>query len=61
MAGRYYRVFASDTLDGDWVRVVDYGGTDGTMTHSYNPAGSTKKFFKVEVTLDPPPGFAVEE
>ena len=61
MAGRHYRVYASDNLDGDWVPVADYEGADGTMTHSYNPAGSTKKFFKVEVLLDAPEPIASEE
>ncbi len=53
-AGRWYVVYESETLDGDWTRVAVYEGVDGTMTHTYDPSASTKKFFRVEVVLDPP-------
>ncbi|MCH7228407.1 hypothetical protein [Haloferula sp. A504] len=60
VAGRYYTVHASSTLDGDWMPVANYEGAEGTMTHTYDPSGSTRKFFKVEVLLEQPPAIEIE-
>lgn len=53
--GRWYIVCESTTLDGDWTPVAIYEGTEGTMSHDYDPSGAPKKFFKIEVTLEEPP------
>lgn len=51
--GRYYTVYESETLDGDWSPVANYEGIDGMMSHAFSLTGG-KKFFKVTVFVDPP-------
>ena len=54
---RFYTVYEATDLDGDWSPAAVYIGTGAPLSHSYDPAETDTKFFKVGISLDAPPNF----
>ena len=53
ITGRYYIVREANALTSGWTTVACLAGTGGEMSHAYDAQSAPRKFFRVEVALDP--------